>query len=462
MPPQVLYLAYRKTQSLWSKVGLLLVLSPVLVFPNFWPLLTAVSLSLLLLLFFLRPLKPSPFNGVWLAWWLMVLVAVLVTADPDLTLPKFTGLILGFAWWVYLSRAINGRSSLILAFIFWGLLGMGFAVIGVLSATWLFKVPGISAILQALPSQILQLPGSDSGVQPNQLAGTLLLYLPFLVSLLLGWRPAAHRRWLLAGTAVLTLITAALLILTQSRSGWIGAIGGLFVLLVLWGIVLPSMRQRKLIWAGVGASLLAGIGGLWAFGPQKLQTIWDDPGQLGATAVGNLGSLGFRQEVWRWGITAVQDFPFTGAGLGAFRHVVRRLYPLHVNPTYDIAHAHNIFLQTALDVGLPGLIVYLALLLLAFWLGWQVARGDETLRPFALGLLAGFAALHIYGLTDALALGSKTGLSFWVALGLLTAMHQIVRQTAVTQPPPVLPDAPTPAPDHPAPDPAALQPVHPG
>ena len=47
------------------------------------------------------------------------------------------------------------------------------------------------------------------------------------------------------------------------------------------------------------------------------------------------------------------------------------------------AHAHNIFLQTALDVGLPGLIVYLALLLLAFWLGWQVARGDETLRPFA-------------------------------------------------------------------------------
>ncbi|MBK7919874.1 MAG: O-antigen ligase family protein [Chloroflexi bacterium] len=308
----------------------------------------------------------------------------------------------------------------------------GFAVIGVLSATWLFKVPGISAILQALPSQILQLPGSDSGVQPNPLAGTLLLYLPFLVSLLLGWRPAAHRRWLLAGTAVLTLITAALLILTQSRSGWIGAIGGLFVLLVLWGIVLPSMRQRKLIWAGVGASLLAGIGGLWAFGPQKLQTI-------GMIQV-NWGHGRWQSWFSRFSARSVAlghhgraRFSFTGAGLGAFRHVVRRLYPLNVNPTYDIAHAHNIFLQTALDVGLPGLIVYLALLLLAFWLGWQVARGDETLRPFALGLLAGFAALHIYGLTDALALGSKTGLSFWVALGLLTAM-QIVRQTAVTQP----------------------------
>jgi len=391
----------------------------------------------------------------------MVLVAVLVTADPDLTLPKFTGLILGFAWWVYLSRAINGRSSLLLAFIFWGLLGMGFAVIGVLSATWLFKIPGISAILQALPGQILQLPGSDSGVQPNQLAGTLLLYLPFLVSLLIGWRPAARRRWLLAGTAVLALITTTLLILTQSRSGWIGAAGGLFILLFFWGVVLPQSRPRTLIWTSLGAGLFAVIGGLWAIGPQRLQAIWSDPGQLEATAVGSLSTIGFRQEVWRWAVTAVGDFPFTGAGLGAFRHVVRRLYPLNVSPTYDIAHAHNIFLQTALDVGLPGLIVYLALLLLAFWLGWQVARGDETLRPFALGLLAGFAALHIYGLTDALALGSKTGLSFWVALGLLTAMHQIVRQTAVTQSPPVLPDAPTPPPNHPAPDPAASQPVHP-
>ncbi len=446
----------------WLRPLFLLIIISVFFFPTAIPLLTAVSLSLLLLLFFLRPLKPSPFNVVWLAWWFMVLVAVLVTADPDLTLPKFTGLILGFAWWVYLSRAINGRSPLLLAFIFWGLLGMGFAVIGVLSATWLFKVPGISAILQALPGQILQLPGSDSGVQPNQLAGTLLLYLPFLVSLLIGWRPAARRRWLLAGTAVLALITTALLILTQSRSGWIGAVGGLFILLFFWGVVLPQSRPRTLIWTSLGASLVAAVGGLWAIGPQRLQAIWSDPGQLEATAVGSLSTIGFRQEVWRWAVTAVGDFPFTGAGLGAFRHVVRRLYPLNVSPTYDIAHAHNIFLQTALDVGLPGLIVYLALLLLAFWLGWQVARGDETLRPFALGLLAGFAALHIYGLTDALALGSKTGLSFWVALGLLTAMHQIVRQTAVTQSPPVLPDAPTPPPDHPAPDPAASQPVHPG
>ncbi len=286
-------------------------------------------------------------------------------------------------------------------------------------------MPGISAILQALPSQILQLPGSDTGVQPNQLAGTLLIYFPFLLSLLIGWRPSAHRKLLLGGTAVLTLFTTAILLLTQSRSGWIGAIGGVLVLLILWGAVLPKSRQRWVMWGAVGVILLAGIAGVFALGPERIQSIWDDPGQAEETAVGDLGSIGFRQEVWRWGLMASSDFSFTGTGLGTFRHVVRRLYPLNVPPDYDIAHAHNIFLQTALDVGIPGLITYLSILMIAVGIGWQTAKRSKALRPFSLGILASFAALHTYGLTDALALGSKTGLSFWIALGLLTAMFKL-------------------------------------
>ncbi|MFQ5610160.1 MAG: O-antigen ligase family protein [Woeseiaceae bacterium] len=127
-------------------------------------------------------------------------------------------------------------------------------------------------------------------------------------------------------------------------------------------------------------------------------------------------------------MVSIGDFPFTGTGLGSFRQVTRRLYPLNVQADYDIAHAHNIFFQVALDIGLPGLIAYLAILIIAGAVGWQVAKQDERLRPLALGLLAGLAALHIYGLTDALALGSKTSITFWVALGLLTAMHQMVQE----------------------------------
>ncbi len=145
------------------------------------------------------------------------------------------------------------------------------------------------------------------------------------------------------------------------------------------------------------------------------------------TAVGNLGTITFRSEVWRWGILAVSDFPFTGTGLGSFRQVIHRFYPTTIAPTYDIAHAHNIFLQAALDVGLPGLVAYAALLLLAGYVGWQAARRSDYWRPVALGLLGGLIALHIFGLTDALALGAKPGLLFWWALGLLTALHGQMR-----------------------------------
>ena len=39
-------------------------------------------------------------------------------------------------------------------------------------------------------------------------------------------------------------------------------------------------------------------------------------------------------------------------------------------------------------------------------------------------VLAGLAAVHVFGLADALALGSKPGIVFWLALGVLAAMNR--------------------------------------
>ena len=37
-------------------------------------------------------------------------------------------------------------------------------------------------------------------------------------------------------------------------------------------------------------------------------------------------------EIWSRALYALQDFPFTGVGLGAFRRVVNVLYPLFLVP----------------------------------------------------------------------------------------------------------------------------------
>ena len=93
-----------------------------------------------------------------------------------------------------------------------------------------------------------------------------------------------------------------------------------------------------------------------------------------------------------------------------------------IAPNYDYAHAHNIFLQVALDTGIPGLIAYLALLATSAAVLWRAARWQAVLRPLAIGLIGGLVALHIYGLTDALAPGAKPGLVFWYMLGLIGAI----------------------------------------
>ena len=61
---------------------------------------------------------------------------------------------------------------------------------------------------------------------------------------------------------------------------------------------------------------------------------------------------------------------FTGMGMDTFRSVVNVLYPLQIisagSPIKDIGHAHNEFLQAALDLGIPGLIAFISIYIVAF------------------------------------------------------------------------------------------------
>jgi putative inorganic carbon (HCO3(-)) transporter len=150
--------------------------------------------------------------------------------------------------------------------------------------------------------------------------------------------------------------------------------------------------------------------------------LWQRPPQ--ETAVGDLSTLDFRREVWLWGVTAVGEFPLTGTGLGTFRRVAPERYPIAVPDDFDIAHAHNIFLQVALDTGLPGLAAYASLLIITGLMGWRAAADKGDYRPLVLGLLAALMALHVYGLGDALAPGSKPAVIFWLILGLIVMVGQ--------------------------------------
>ncbi len=415
----------------WLEGITLFIVTPFLLFPTVKIEITLLAFGLLILLWILPFLIPqwkrppaTPIDLILLFFVIMLFVGILVTADPDLTLPKTAVLILGLTLWHFLNRFITLHESVYLVTAVYILAAFSFIFLGILNAQWLFKIPILSNILTLLPTGLIALPESNLGVHANQLAGTTLYLFPLFLGIIFGLLSGRPSRKALLFWGTLFALSGFIILLTQSRTGWIATAGTLFLLTLCWALLLPKTHKRhRWVWGSVGLMLTAGVAGLAFIGPQRIRDIWQNPSQQ--TAIGNVGSIAFRQEVWRWAITTVQDFPFTGTGLGTFRRVVRRLYPLNFRPDYDISHAHNLFLQTALDIGLPGLITYLALILVTVFLLWHIAQQDQQLRPFALGFLGVIIAQHLFGLTDALALGSKTTVLFWIMLAIITAMHRL-------------------------------------
>jgi putative inorganic carbon (HCO3(-)) transporter len=403
--------------------GVLSLAAPFLLVPELFPTVTTIALIALVAVWLLTlratPLPPTAFNLAFLPWGLVFIVGILVSADPSETLSKAMGLILGLAVWRYVVIAPRNRRHVLLAVAFLLVLCVGFSLIGVFG---LQEVPKIPLLGRINPFSARSLPGLGSvAIHPNQLAGLICLYLPLLISLLavLPSGVSPRFRFILVPTVLLTLF---ILLLTQSRGGWVSAVLGLFVLLALWALVMPQSGARRALRVVVLVVILGGIVAAVWIGPEQIRDLWLNP--PAETAIGTFSTLNYRKELWPWAVTAIEDFPFTGVGLGTFKLVVFRLYPVPIAADHDIGHAHNIFLQTALDLGLPGLVVYLAILFIAAAVGLRVARRDAGFRSISLGLLAGLAALHIFGLADALALGAKPGLIFWFVLGLLAAMNK--------------------------------------
>lgn len=419
----------------WPELVVLLVSAPLLLFPTIQPLLTAGALLLLAgwwLYFWYKnhiPLPTTPFNTVMLLWVIAVAAGTLVSADPELTISKATGLILGAAVWRCLVITMSTWKRLWVGLIALIAVGMGMVGLGVISANWAFEVALVQRLLPILPPQLIQLPDApDLGVHRNELAGVTLFVFPLFLALAIGYRSLPRPR--LAGpvAAIGTILLAIILLLTQSRSGWIGAVAGSLIVALLYAVLLPpGSRLRRPLYASLAVTTVLLIAaGIWLW-PRLWATSMGNPEVATDTAIGTLETMAFRYELWHWAVMALADFPFTGTGLGTFRWVVTRLYP--TGYTIDIAHAHNMFLQVGLDVGIPGLISYLALLLISGTVAWKAARSDSRFRPVAIGLLAAIAALHVYGLTDALAPGSKPALVFWIAIGLLAGMARITLGT---------------------------------
>ncbi len=251
----------------------------------------------------------------------------------------------------------------------------------------------------------------------NQAAQILAIGAPFLAALL--WVAAFDRRWrVTVSRGVALAVVAAALLLTESRGALlgVGAGVGLAVYVSLRSTIRYRTHRRSLwLWVVDGIFLLIVVGALALY--VAVVAIPEFDARLAVSAQG--GSALSRIALWRDSIPLIADYYFTGSGLGTSAMVYATYaYLLHVPYLY---HAHNFYLQVALEQGVPALLAWLGLVIaVTIYAVGALRIADRVGRTLLVGGFAALAAFLVHSLFEAdLYFSALGGLVFYPLAALL-------------------------------------------
>ncbi|MBW7881342.1 MAG: O-antigen ligase family protein [Caldilineaceae bacterium] len=154
-----------------------------------------------------------------------------------------------------------------------------------------------------------------------------------------------------------------------------------------------------------------------------------DPAQIDLSA---------RPAIWEVTAAAIYADPWQGVGLGLYPDAPSVQLPLQPAMDMRIPHAHNLLLQVGADLGLAGLVTYLALLITATAMCARIVgrrpagvglaavtlarRGQRW--ALGAGATAALAAMLAHGVVDAVLWGTKLAFVPWLLLALIAHLFQ--------------------------------------
>jgi len=338
---------------------------------------------------------------------LLALVGLGVSPDRSRSLPALYRLILGVALFYGLVNGVTDQRVAHQVAVLLSLGGTALALVGLVATNWdatrLVPLP-IYGHLPRLPLDV----GDRELFNPRIVGMALGMLLPLPLASFLFSREGRSR--LLSGVAVLGMATT--LILTQSLQAALGLAAGLLVLATWW-------NRWSLLAVPVG--LAAAVGIVWALDPHQVAlALLSVNHPLGIAVV-------LRLDMWGRALAMLRDLPYTSIGLDTFPLVQNQFYPgLMLGPE---PHAHSLYLQVALDLGLPGLACFVWLIGLA---AVRVARAWRRRPHGELGVLlagssSGLAVFLVSGLVDTV-WTAKPAVVFWVLLGMTAAVSRLIAQ----------------------------------
>ncbi len=241
---------------------------------------------------------------------------------------------------------------------------------------------------------------------PNNFHTFLTMLLPFALGLFLSEKRRGGRVFCLLVLAFGLAASFA----TYSRSGWIGLILAVIILVTLtdWRYLLLLLVLGLLALPFLPATILTRL-----------------------TTIGNMkdSSTRYRLQIYNAFARLLKRCWPTGVGLGtdATWAALHELPPME-DGNYAL-HSHNNYMQLCAEMGIVGVTAYtLALLGRVKNAISAAALGSRELRPLAAAAAGSMAGIMLMGLVDYTWYYPRSMFVFWFLFGVLTVCHRLARE----------------------------------
>jgi O-antigen ligase len=340
----------------------------------------------------LRQVFGFPYAKLFIVWVIWIGLMVPLAMEPSIAWDKWANDILKtLAFFFFVASCLTTFTSLLYV--------MALQVFGAAVLSFFFIKGGFNTYESPVPMYDM-----------NDMALVLNVAMPFVLYYALT---AKHHR-VRTGMWVVATMVAVSVLMSGSRGG--------FLTLAIVLLFLAVKAQITWWWRLVPAVALAvGMLALPQASKDRLATILNPQDDY------NLTDDQGRIETWKRGMGYLRAYPVTGVGVGNFGLADKRLSPLRRSGQSDHrgAVAHNSYLEVAVETGLPGIFLYLAMFasavprLLRRRSRLNRVRGDPNAKK--LSMLADFLILAFVGFCVG---------AFFLSLGYTAIIFLIFSMTA--------------------------------
>jgi putative inorganic carbon (HCO3(-)) transporter len=350
--------------------------------------------------------KATPFDiGITL---LVVLSACSIWASPDREFSFYNYYnLMGRYILIYYLAVNNIRSSSQVKRLIWAMLASA-VVVSLYGFHQYFFGANVSAIEWVDGEQFpdLKMRVFSTLENPNLLAGFLVTMMAIASGM--GYKSDTLKSKMVF--SALVILFGGCLVLTYSRGAWIS----LLAIIGMYGV----LCNRKIFWL----LLLLPVIAFFAHDAllERLMSIMN-PTDTSST---------LRLALWESTIAMIMDKPFFGIGWGAYWMVYPDYDFFINNANTKIFHAHNMYLNIAAEIGIPGLITFLSMMYGHVRLALSSIGGtaQHWSSGVMLGIVGAICGLIVNGFTDYVLFNIQLSMLFWLLNALIVVVWQLNHQ----------------------------------